>query len=628
MGGFATGFLGQIGDTVKKKADEAHDASVAQKKSQSDIYWGVIKNPDSTPEQINYAHDQLGKLYPKDPQIKQLFDKFRGLIQQTHPGHQQGGAQQDGGQAGGSIPAPPQPPSAGAAPAGAAAPTATGTIATPAFNPNAKSAIPPPPKPQAAATPAAAPRGTDPRFAEMSKAAGSTAGAEAKANAEYDRREKQKHEYKMAELDEAAQAKATNPTGRATAISPISMSEARKMAAAGQTFTAADGGDPLTLDDYDDTMMLVPLQQNGKIVGYSPASQKQTHLTYNNKVIAVPSLNQMDANVKGTELGAAQVGATTRTTDPATGQTTVAVKTPNAPAAAGDAATSAPPKASPAPSAAPPAKSPPIAKSASGTGTVGAPTSPSSPSASAPTQPAPRGLPPPDADGHIPAVAGTPQVVEGANQLLNSEKDVKDLPAKTRELSASMARKYGWDENAFNPQERRQIGVAAHFVDKLLANPNLDTLDSDFWSQLPMLGATSDVAKEGFFGKIGTKLASRALTDEQADFLRDYRQAVSVISGLGKLSRGGRVTEATVNRLLTDLPNPANTKNSKDARERLKLLQDEVQVALTNGAFEEASGKSKRKSAIAAPPKPSDASAGQLSQAAKEYLKSQGVPVP
>jgi hypothetical protein len=133
------------------------------------------------------------------------------------------------------------------------------------------------------------------------------------------------HEFKMAEIAEAAKAKAANPTGTTRSGTPTSLSEAKKLAAKGMTFKSAETGDNLDLEDYDDTMMLVPLYQSGKVVGYYPASQRQTHITYNNKVMAVPALNQMDLpKGAGTELGEARVGTVSGSEqgiDPVTGTT-------------------------------------------------------------------------------------------------------------------------------------------------------------------------------------------------------------------------------------------------------------------------------------------------------------------
>lgn len=140
---------------------------------------------------------------------------------------------------------------------------------------------------------------------------------DARQYALFKRKAETEHEYKMLELREAQKARMMYSSGRASALAPISMNEVRKMADKGMSFQAADGATQLDPANYDDTMMFVPLQINGRIVGYSPASQKQTHLTYNNEVIAVPQYNQMQAaEGQGTVLGAKNVPVTTTHTAP------------------------------------------------------------------------------------------------------------------------------------------------------------------------------------------------------------------------------------------------------------------------------------------------------------------------
>ena len=227
MGGFAAGLLSSLGGAAQKKADEKHAAISAQKKSQADIYWGVIKNPDSSPDQIQHAQEQLGKLYPKDPEIKQLFQKLGGIIGQVHPGAQQpqGGG---GGGGGSSVPVPPAAPTAQSPLEGGAVPQ--------------RSSVAPPPKPSAAtagpmaqdvtsslegagagtesalssialppAAPTAAgamptPKGQDPRFAEMAhRAAGPTTAEQDQRK--FDMWQKQQGVLEQAKIAEA-QAKA------------------------------------------------------------------------------------------------------------------------------------------------------------------------------------------------------------------------------------------------------------------------------------------------------------------------------------------------------------------------------------------------------------------------------------
>jgi hypothetical protein len=150
-GGVAAGFLSAMGDAAKQKADSHKQQADAQKSHQADIYWGVIKNPDSSPEQIQYAQGQLQKLYGNSGPLKELFQKFGAVIQQTHPGHQQPPA--TGANApleGGGVPKPP------------AAPGATG----------APSSVPPPPT---MPNPGATPGGATPMATSATPDSGATA---------------------------------------------------------------------------------------------------------------------------------------------------------------------------------------------------------------------------------------------------------------------------------------------------------------------------------------------------------------------------------------------------------------------------------------------------------------------
>ena len=127
---------------------------------------------------------------------------------------------------------------------------------------------------------------------------------------------------------------------------------------------------------------------------------------------------------------------------------------------------------------------------------------------------------------------------------------------------------------------------ATTFLNQALNDPNLSVLDQGFFKQLPMIAQSQDPSKEGFFPKLMDKIASTKQTPEQAEFMRTYRQLVGTISGLSQLVRSGRATEATINRLVAELPNPYNTQNSEDAKERIMRLQKELSVAVQKGKFE------------------------------------------
>jgi hypothetical protein len=597
VGEFATGFLTTLGDAAKKHMDDKKSQADAEKSKQADIYWGVIKNPDSSPEQITYAQSQLQKMYGKAGPLGEMFKKFGGLLQQVHPGAQQQPQQ------GGGIAPPPQPGVASSTPG--AAPSAA--------DPAKSSAIPPPPQP---------PKGTDARLPEMAKAAGSTTGADEKEFQKWNRMQTVQKQNKIEEEQAQAKAKAQYGGSAGTPPRPVfsrptSILDARTLAQGGKVYEGEDGN-PLDVDKLPDNMSLQPYttrvtetDDDGNTrqvwkTRYLPISPDQRKVTIGKEEYAVNPADQSKIpQGAGTELGPSDTPSTTRTTDPATGQTVVSTKTPTITGAAGRAApatTSPSPKTSPTSSVAPPAKSPASPKSAPGTGT------PLSASTTGPkgavTPAAPRGLPPLDADGHVPASAPVaPQVLEGANQLLDGQ-DVNKLPAKTRDLSAKLARAYGWEQGKFTPKEQTMLREATTFIDDAMGNDKaLAVLDEGWLDRQKITQVVDSVDAKGMISRAITTAAAQNLTDDEAEFVRAYNQLVGTISGFGQLVRSGRATEATIERLKKELPNPMTTKDSKDAMARLQRLRKEIDVGLQKGTFTGSTTTSpSRKSSVAAPP--------------------------
>jgi hypothetical protein len=419
------------------------------------------------------------------------------------------------------------------------------------------------------------------------------------------------HKFKMEEQAEALKLKAANPTGRATAMQPKTMAEARKLQEQGIVFKAADPAEAdedgnLNLGKYGDDMMIIPLQQNGRVVGYGTANQKMKQVSVGGVTYTIPEYNTADLATKGTALGPQRIGTTTRTTDPSTGQTTVSQHTPNVTGATG---------------------------AGGGTQTIGGTRRPTPPpqvtppsgggSGSSATRPTTQSITPPlDEQGHIASdwKGAAPQVIEAANQL-HDGKDMKEIggTAKSKPLAEALARRtWGWSQDKFTPLEKTQIALATRYLNEAAASPALKSLDRGFFAQLPMIGATGE-GKTGF-GKAMTKLAAMGTSPEQQEFLRIYRQLAGTISGLGKLSRGGRITEATVNRLLSELPNPTNTTSSQDAIERINRLKDEVTTALSHDSFAELVG-GRVAPAKGAPQPPPQVNARPLSPKVKAYLE-------
>ena len=480
---------------------------------------------------------------------------------------------------------------------------------------------PPPPPPgvgeSAQGKPPAPPR---PYNSQVALATQVTAGADAEF-AEWKRRQAVLRDNKIDEEKALEVAKLQGGGGaapRPVFSRPIGVLDARTLAQQGKSFTGEDG-EPIDLTALPDTMALTPYvtRIGGQwMTRYIPVSPNQQTVTVGNETYAVSPYDKtkMVTGQAGTDIGAHTVPGTTRTTDPATGQTMTATHTPTTtgmrgrPPVAGAAATGKPPTAPAAPAA--PGAAPPAATTQS-------------------KAPAPSGaLPPLDADGHIPPVAlpgATPQVVEGANRLLDGI-DAEKLPTKTRMLSESLARRYGWEQGKFTPKEQVMLREATTFLQQALTdskgnpNPVLNVLDEGYFDRMKIGQALQIPDKEGIIGRAATTLSAMNLTDQQAAYVRMYNQLVGTISGLGQLVRTGRATEATIDRLKAELPNPTTTQGSADARKRIQRLLREIDVALTKGSFTGTAAAPAKKGGPPAPPGASPGANGTSAPGGKSSL--------
>lgn len=195
-----------------------------------------------------------------------------------------------------------------------------------------------------------------------------------------------------------------------------------------------------------------------------------------------------------------------------------------------------------------------------------------------------------DTGGHIPANAPyNASLIGAANQLLDGMDITKlTIPQKAKEAASNLARAYGWGgQGMFSPREALQLKEGASFLNLMANSPSLKVLDNGFFSNLPITGASTDPTKEGFFGRIGANLASRAQSDEQQKFMDLYRQLDAMAIGLRALVQSGRGTQKQTDLLISELPNPINTPNSKDAKRRLALVQKELEIAAKTGHLPE-----------------------------------------
>ena len=561
MGNFTTGFFGAIGDKLKDVADrhKANEDKLRDIKANS--LHDAISSGNLNHEQMTAALDELQKLYPKSKGIKGAFDKVRQIGDLFHKGPQSGARS---GQGQPQTSAPGQPPAMSEQIPGAnASSTGPNAPSLPARTvPSASDSAPQSPQ-SGGSAPKSAPA-TPPSMADIMSAAHPSPQSQDDRAFDYFKRQKElEHKFKMEEQDALQKAKAANPTGRPVMGPAISTLNARELAKQGRTFNDKDGN-PIDLTSLPDTMGLKNIVWGGKSF-YEPFSPNSKMVTVGNETFAV---SPMDVEAlkqgAGTDLGVHNAGVTRRTTDPATGQTTTSTSKPNTPGVAGRGSSpSAPPKMS---------DTAPAEKSSA---------SPSSKSAATTGE-----LPKLDGQGHIPNnyIGSTPQVIEGANQLLDGT-DKDKLPAKTRELSSALARRYGWEQGKFTPKEQLMLREATTFLNEAATNPSMSVLDST-GSKLKLGQVLASSHDQGFIGRTASTLAASNMTEQEGEFVRMYNQLVGTISGLSQLVRSGRATEAQIDRLKNELPNVLNAKDAADGRKRIQRILKEVDIAMKKGTFE------------------------------------------
>ena len=232
-----------------------------------------------------------------------------------------------------------------------------------------------------------------------------------------------------------------------------------------------------------------------------------------------------------------------------------------------------------------------------------------------------------DAAGHIPDVDTSryrlnPNLVQIANNIIDGQ-DISKIGLKDRGAAEQLAMKYGWKgQGLFTPRESLQIKEGASFLNKMANSPALKVLDNGFFSNLPMVGASPDPAKEGFFGRITTNLSSRNQSPEQQEFMDLYRQLDAMAIGLRALVQAGRGTQKQADLLISELPNPYNTPSSKDAKRRLQLVRDELDIAAKTGKLPDIEQMQDDFNSSTPSPSGKVPTGGALDQ----YMKSKGLP--
>jgi len=192
-----------------------------------------------------------------------------------------------------------------------------------------------------------------------------------------------------------------------------------------------------------------------------------------------------------------------------------------------------------------------------------------------------------DAEGHIPATAKVnPYLREAANNLMDGMDVTKlPIPAKDRAAAEQLARDHGWKgQGLFSPGDLMRVRNSLAIINEFDKGDVLSVLD-DTASRQKIGQAIQNIEKRGVFGQAAQNLVVQNLSPKEQQFVDIYLQAVGRISGLSQLVRSGRPTEATIERLKSELPNPGYAGSSVAARNKLKLLHQEIDIAMDKGQF-------------------------------------------
>lgn len=556
-GGFLSGFM----SVAKPKIDQAHAEDQAQREMERKFYWDKINDPslavdpndapevaDNKRRQLQFATDEYNKRSGKV--AKGLVGKLTPFLQKIH-GHQQ----QPGMETQGSNAVPPPPTGgASAAPSGAAS-----------------SAVPPPPGAPAGASPPFPSSGATgtPSAPAVTAQAGQPGGSATSTPPTPALRPVTNADLSATSYQGATTRGLALAKAQATAATDAEVERQKKLAGTAAENAAAE------YDKINPNATPQEKQQAlSRKLGFVPPPKMIT------KIVADPDSPTGASNVSYDQLTgqtyAVQPGAfmprgyipteTLSNTTDAFGNVTygVSTRTPIAPGVTTGTGSK--------PTGAAPAPKTPTSKAAASVTPI--------------TSKLPSVPPPLDGDGHIQQISGlNEQVVENANQLLDGQ-DITKLPQKVRTPAAELARKYGWEQGKFTPKEQTLLRESTTFLQSALNDPALAALDAGFTDRMQLAQVLKNPDKEGFIGGTASTLSAMNLDPQQEAFVRMYNQLVGTISGLGQLVRGGRVTEATIERLKSELPNPTTTKDSADARRRIQRLLKEVDVAMQKGTFE------------------------------------------
>jgi hypothetical protein len=189
-----------------------------------------------------------------------------------------------------------------------------------------------------------------------------------------------------------------------------------------------------------------------------------------------------------------------------------------------------------------------------------------------------------DENGHIPANAANPYLVQGANDLLDgkAQKDLQ-IPAKDKQAAAALAAEYGYlGEGMFTPRERMQVDQSQQLMDSLRRDKEAMSVFDEGPIKRALIQTAIDKAKtHGLTANISRAIINTGLNEKDVMFVQDYLQLIGRVQALAQLTRGtGRPTEAAVNRMMQELPNVLTAKNQKEAQHAFDLIQDEINIGM------------------------------------------------
>ncbi len=197
-----------------------------------------------------------------------------------------------------------------------------------------------------------------------------------------------------------------------------------------------------------------------------------------------------------------------------------------------------------------------------------------------------------DENGNIPDGVGNSNVRAFANRLLHGADAEKLKGGKGLAPAITLAQQFGYDpQGLFNPKEMMQLNLSERYLTEARKNPALAVLDDEgsrLKLQQVMRNQMGGASFADFISRGGTFMATGTETPKEAEFVRSLNQLIGTIAGLRQLTQSGKGTEAGMNRLMLELPNPLSTSSSADAKARLDRLLDEVKFAKNTGKIPDA----------------------------------------